>query len=72
MKVVFEVRCHELGDGSDYLITTFPTKQQAEQFVEQRNKQRPLDQLYEHWYIRERHRETDKLADFSDNEVLTP
>ena len=67
MKTVFEVRCHEWGDGSDYLIASFSTKRQAEEYVEKRNRQRPLDQLYEHWYVRERHQEADKQADFSEN-----
>ena len=66
MKTVFEVRCHEWGDGSDYLITSFPTKRQAEEYVKQRNRQRPDDQLYEHWYVRERNQDEMNQQQLSD------
>jgi hypothetical protein len=48
----YEVRCHETGDDSDYLIKTFATRHEAEAYIQRRNKEHPQDQLYEHWYVK--------------------
>ena len=50
MRTVYEVRCHETGDDSDYLIKSFHTRQEAEAYIRHRNIERPQDELYEHWY----------------------
>lgn len=52
MKTVYEVRCHEMGDDSDYLIKTFSTREEADAYICQRNENHPNDELYEHWYVR--------------------
>ena len=52
MKTVYEVRCHETGDGSDYLIKSFHTHREAEAYIRRRNEEHPQDELYEHWYIK--------------------
>ncbi len=53
MSTVYEVRCHETGDGSDYLIRAFQTLQEAEAYIRRRNEERPQDELYEHWYVKQ-------------------
>lgn len=50
MRTVYEVRCHEMGDDSDYLIKSFHTRREAESYISRRNKEHPHDELYEHWY----------------------
>ena len=52
MKTVYEVRCHETGDGSDYLIKSFHTRREADAYIRRRNEEHPQDELYEHWYIK--------------------
>lgn len=52
MNTVYEVRCHETGDGSDYLIKVFHTRREADAYIRHRNEERPQDELYEHWYIK--------------------
>lgn len=47
----YEVRCHEWGDDSDYHIKDFSTRESAQTYIDARNKKRPADNLYEHWYI---------------------
>ena len=51
MSTVYEVRCYETGDGSDYLIKSFHSRREAESYIRQRNAEHPQDELYEHWYI---------------------
>lgn len=46
----FEVRCHEYGDGSDYVFETFETQQEAQAFMDQYRKEHPDDALYEQLY----------------------
>lgn len=53
MNTKYEVRCHEWGDDSDYLIQVFATREEAEAYILRRNKQHPSDELYEHWYVRQ-------------------
>lgn len=53
MHTCYEVRCHETGDDSDYLIKTFATRHEAEAYIQRRNVEHPQDQLYEHWYIKQ-------------------
>jgi hypothetical protein len=53
MRAVYEVRCHETGDDSDYLVNAFPSRQEAEEYIRRRNEQHPQDELYEHWYVKE-------------------
>lgn len=52
MSTVYEVRCHETGDDSDYLIKCFNTREEAEAYINQRNEAHPQDELYEHWYVK--------------------
>ena len=52
MHTRYEVRCHETGDDSDYLIRSFTTRQAAEAYIQRRNEEHPQDQLYEHWYVK--------------------
>jgi hypothetical protein len=52
MSTVYEVRCHEMGDDSDYLIKSFRTRREAEAYIRHRNEERPQDELYEHWYVK--------------------
>ena len=52
MRIVYEVRCHEMGDDSDYLIKSFPTRREAESYIRHRNEEHPQDELYEHWYVK--------------------
>lgn len=47
----YEVRCHESGDDSDYLVEDFATLQDAKDFIAKRDEERPDDCLYEHWFI---------------------
>ena len=51
MSTVYEVRCHEMGDDSDYLIKSFQTRREAEAYIRHRNKEHPQDEFYEHWYV---------------------
>jgi len=52
MSTVYEVRCHEMGDDSDYLIKSFRTRREAESYIRRRNEEHPQDELYEHWYVK--------------------
>jgi hypothetical protein len=52
MSTVYEVRCHEMGDNSDYLIKSFHTRWEAEAYIRHRNEEHPQDELYEHWYVK--------------------
>ena len=52
MSTIYEVRCHEMGDDSDYLIKSFHTRQEAEAYIRHRNEEHPHDELYEHWYVK--------------------
>ena len=52
MSTVYEVRYHEMGDGSDYLIKDFHTRQEADAYIRRRNEEHPQDELYEHWYVK--------------------
>lgn len=52
MSTVYEVRCHEMGDGSDYLIKDFHTHREADAYIRRRNEEHPQDELYEHWYVK--------------------
>ena len=52
MSTVYEVRCHETGVDSDYLIKCFNTREEAEAYINQRNEAHPQDELYEHWYVK--------------------
>ena len=52
MRTVYEVRCHEMGDDSDYLIKSFHTHREAEAYIRHRNEEHPQDELYEHWYVK--------------------
>lgn len=52
MSIVYEVRCHETGDGSDYLIKDFHTHREADAYIRRRNEEHPQDELYEHWYVK--------------------
>ena len=52
MSTVYEVRCHETGDGSDYLIKAFHTRREADAYIRRRNEEHPQDELYEHWYVK--------------------
>ena len=52
MRTVYEVRCHETGDDSDYLIKSFHTRREAEAYIRHRNEEHPQDELYEHWYVK--------------------
>ena len=49
----YEVRCHEWSDESDYCIDTFDTKEEAEESIAKRDRERPGDIIYEHWYVYE-------------------
>lgn len=55
MIIAYEVRCHETGDDSDYLIMSFHTRREAEAYIRHRNKEHPQDELYEHWYVKRVH-----------------
>jgi hypothetical protein len=52
MSTVYEVRCHETGDGSVYLIKSFHTRREADAYILRRNEEHPQDELYEHWYVK--------------------
>ena len=52
MSTVYEVRCHEMGDDSDYLIKSFQTRREAQAYIRHRNTEHPQDELYEHWYVK--------------------
>ena len=52
MSTVYEVRCHETGDDSDYLIKAFHTRREADAYILRRNEEHPQDELYEHWYVK--------------------
>lgn len=47
----YEVRCHESGDDSDYLVEVFDTEEEAKACIAKRDEERPDDFLYEHWYV---------------------
>ena len=51
MIIAYEVRCHETGDDSDYLIKSFQTRREAQAYIRHRNTEHPQDEFYEHWYV---------------------